>query len=78
MYKNIFKRAIDFTLSIIGLIVFCIPMIIIAIAIKIDSKGPVFFKQRRLGKGTKTFTVFKFRTMCDHEDLTPFLVCFVL
>lgn len=66
MYKHFFKRVIACTLSIIGLIVFAIPMIIIAIAIKLDSKGPVFFKQRRLGKGTKPFTVFKFRTMCDH------------
>jgi O-antigen biosynthesis protein WbqP len=41
-------------------------MLIIAIAIKADSKGPVLFKQRRLGKGMKPFTVFKFRTMCNH------------
>lgn len=41
-------------------------MIIIAIAIKIDSKGPVFFRQERLGKGMKPFKIFKFRTMCDH------------
>lgn len=66
MYRCFFKQFIDCTLSIIGLIVFCIPMLIIAIAIKADSKGPVLFKQRRLGKGMKPFTVFKFRTMCDH------------
>lgn len=41
-------------------------MVIIAIAIKLDSKGPVLFKQVRLGKGMKPITVFKFRTMCDH------------
>jgi len=66
MYRIFFKRLIDCTLSVIGLIISCVPMLIIAIAIKIDSKGPVFFKQRRLGKGTKPFTVYKFRTMCDH------------
>ena len=66
MYKLFFKQFIDCTLSILGLIVCCIPMLIIAIAIKADSKGPVLFKQRRLGKGMKPFTVFKFRTMCDH------------
>ena len=66
MYRCFLKKFIDCTLSIIGLIVFCIPMLIIAIAIKADSKGPVLFKQRRLGKGMKPFTVFKFRTMCDH------------
>lgn len=66
MYKHFFKRFIDCTLSILGLIVFGIPMLIIAICIKCDSKGPVFFKQERLGKGMKPFTVYKFRTMCDH------------
>ena len=66
MYRLFFKRLIGIILSVIGLTICCIPMILIAIAIKIDSKGPVLFKQKRLGKGTKPFTVFKFRTMCDH------------
>ncbi len=66
MYRCFLKQFIDCTLSIIGIIVFSIPMLIIAIAIKADSKGPVLFKQRRLGKGMKPFTVFKFRTMCNH------------
>lgn len=66
MYRHFFKRIIDCTLSILGLIAFGIPMLIIAICIKCDSKGPVFFKQERLGKGMKPFTVYKFRTMCDH------------
>lgn len=66
MYNKMLKRFIDCTLSILGLIVFGIPMLIIAICIKCDSKGPVFFKQERLGKGMKPFTVYKFRTMCDH------------
>lgn len=66
MYKHFFKRVIAFSLSVIGLIVFAVPMIIIAIAIKLESKGPVFFKQERLGKGMKPFKIFKFRTMCDH------------
>lgn len=66
MYKHFFKRLIDCTLSILGLILAGFPMVIISIAIKLDSKGPVFFKQKRLGKGMKPFTVYKFRTMCDH------------
>ena len=66
MYKHFFKRFIACTLSVIGLIVAGIPMIIIAIAIKLDSKGPVLFRQVRLGKGMKPFTIYKFRTMCDH------------
>ena len=66
MYRYFFKRVIDTTLAVCGLIILCIPMLIIAVCITIDSKGPVFFKQKRLGKGTKPFTVFKFRTMCEH------------
>ncbi len=57
---------IDILLSVIGLIVCCIPMLIIAIIIKYESKGPALFKQKRLGKNQRVFTVYKFRTMCDH------------
>lgn len=63
---NYFKRLIDTIIAICGLIVLCIPMLIIAVWIKLDSKGPALFKQVRLGKGMKPFTVFKFRTMCNH------------
>ena len=66
MYRHYFKRLIDTCLALCGLVVCCVPMVIIAIAIKMDSKGPVLFKQLRLGKGMKPITVFKFRTMCDH------------
>ena len=66
MYRLFFKRLIDTCLALCGLVVCCVPMEIIAIAIKLDSKGPVLFKQVRLGKGMKPITVFKFRTMCDH------------
>lgn len=66
MYRHFIKAFIDITLSVIGLIVCCIPMLIIAIAIKCESKGPALFKQKRLRKNQKMFTVYKFRTMCDH------------
>ena len=66
MYRHFFKRMISVLLAICGLIVCSIPMVIIAIVIKCDSKGPALFKQARLGKGMKPITVFKFRTMCDH------------
>lgn len=66
MYRQFLKACIDIMLSVIGLIVCCIPMIIIAIAIKCESKGPALFKQRRLGRNQTVFTVYKFRTMCDH------------
>ena len=66
MYKKFFKRFIDTILAICGLMVCCIPMMIIAICIKFDSQGPVLFKQKRMGKGYKPITVYKFRTMCNH------------
>lgn len=66
MYRHFFKRLIDSILAICGLVVCCIPMVIIAICVKLDSKGPVLFKQVRLGKGMKPIKVFKFRTMCNH------------
>ena len=66
MYRHFFKSFIDITLSILGLLVMAIPMLIIAIIIRCDSPGPALFKQKRLGKNQKEFTVYKFRTMCDH------------
>lgn len=66
MYRHFFKRVIDSILAICGLLVCSIPMMIIAIFIKLDSKGPVLFRQIRMGKGYKHITVYKFRTMCDH------------
>ena len=49
MYKNI-KRTLDFCLALIALAILFIPLAVVAIAIKLDSKGPVIFKQERLGK----------------------------
>lgn len=66
MYKHFGKRVIDFMISLCGIIVLIIPMSVIALIIKLDSPGPVIFKQKRTGIGQKSFTVYKFRTMCDH------------
>ena len=66
LYKPFFKRFWDIVLSLIGLLILWFPMLIIGIIIKIDSKGPMIFKQKRLGKKKKQFNVLKFRTMCDH------------
>ncbi|UTY40843.1 sugar transferase [Allocoprobacillus halotolerans] len=57
------KRIIDFTLSFIGLIILSPVFIILCIWIKLDSKGPVFFKQKRVGKNKSYFNILKFRTM---------------
>jgi len=66
MYRHFFKRFLDTIMAFLGIIVLGIPMVIIAIAIKLDSKGPVIFKQQRLGKNKKIFIVYKFRTMVEH------------
>jgi len=59
----IVKRSIDFLLSLIA-IVFLLPVfLLIAIAIKIDSKGPVIFKQKRIGENKKEFYILKYRSM---------------
>ncbi len=63
MYKHFFKRLIDFVLALCGIVVLAIPMIIIAIVVKCDSKGPVFFMQKRVGLHKKTFMMPKFRSM---------------
>ena len=65
---DILKRFIDIIIGTIGLIV-CIPIfIIIGIAIKIDSKGPVFFKHKRIGKHGKKLEIYKFRTMIENAE----------
>ena len=67
MYKNFIKRLIDLILSSVAIILLALPMLIIAIAIKIDDPGPVLFKQKRVGKkknGEITyFMIWKFRSM---------------
>lgn len=62
MYIKI-KRILDFFLSFIALIVLFIPFVIIGIIIKMESKGPVFFKQERIGKDKTRFFIYKFRSM---------------
>lgn len=64
MYKHFIKRLIDIILSFIGLVICIIPMLIIALAVKLDSKGPVIFKQKRIGYKGKVYEIWKFRSMC--------------
>ena len=65
----ILKRGLDFTLALIGLILLSPLMLIVSIAIKLDSKGPVLFKQERTGKDGKTFMLYKFRSMAVDNDV---------
>ena len=64
----ILKRAIDLIGGIILLVLLAIPMVIIAILIKIDSKGPVFYRQERVTTYGKHFKIHKFRTMVNNAD----------
>ena len=72
MYKDGLKRGIDFLLSLVGIIVLSPILLILCIAIKIDSKGPIIFKQKRVGKNKSHFYIYKFRTMkVDTPQETP-------
>ncbi|MDY3007083.1 sugar transferase [Anaerococcus sp. AGMB00486] len=68
MYRKYFKRLIDFLLSLIGIIIICPILIILAILIKLNSKGPILFKQKRLGEGGEAFFIYKFRTMVVNAE----------
>lgn len=62
------KRAIDFLASIVGLTILFPFFLIIGLLVKMDSEGPVFYLQERVGKGMKPFKLFKFRTMGVNAD----------
>lgn len=63
MYKKFFKRFIDVVLSGMALLILWLPMLVVAIIVKCDSKGPVFFWQKRVGLHKETFMMPKFRSM---------------
>ena len=65
---SFFKRAFDIFCSFLAILLLALPMLIVAIAIKCDSKGPVFFKQNRIGKNKKIFKILKFRSMYTNTD----------
>ena len=63
MYKRFIKRLIDIVLSSFGIAVLAIPMLIIAVVIKMDDPGPAFFTQKRVGIHRSYFKLYKFRSM---------------
>ena len=63
MYKKYVKRVIDITLSFIGIVVLSPLFLVLIIMIKADSKGPIFFRQKRVGIHKTYFNILKFRTM---------------
>ena len=76
MYRKFGKRFFDIVISTIGLIVLSPVFLILAIIVKVDSKGPIFFAHTRIGKNGKKFKMYKFRTMYENaqdmiKDFTP-------
>jgi lipopolysaccharide/colanic/teichoic acid biosynthesis glycosyltransferase len=65
------ERAIDIVVALLGTFIFLVTFPLIAIAIKLDSRGPVIFAQKRVGLKGKTFTFYKYRTM-SHEGHRPY------
>lgn len=63
MYKQFWKRVLDIVLSLVGIAILAVPMMVISVIIKIDSPGPVFFIQKRIGIHKKHFNIIKFRSM---------------
>ena len=63
MYQRFVKRGLDIALSLAGIVVLALPLAIISLAVKLDSPGPVFFKQKRFGIHKSFFNILKFRTM---------------
>lgn len=57
------KRAIDIVGAVVGLVFMAVPMVLVAIAVKLDSPGPVFFRQLRMGRHSVPFVCYKFRSM---------------
>lgn len=68
LYKNFGKRAIDFTIALIALLIIWPLLLIIAVIVKLDSKGPAVFVQERLTLGGKVFKMYKFRTMIVNAE----------
>ena len=72
LYINYVKRMMDFVISLIGLIILSPVFLLLILCIKIDSRGPVLFKQCRIGKDKSEFYILKFRTMkIDTPKDTP-------
>lgn len=70
MYKYFFKRLLDIIFSLLGILI-CLPiLLVIALSVKLDSRGPIIFKQQRIGKGGKVFSIYKFRSMCVGAEKT--------
>ena len=70
MYRNGIKRVLDCVIAALAFVVCLIPMLIVSILIKLDSPGPVLFRQERIGRDGKVFQILKFRSMCVNAEHT--------
>ena len=70
MYKNGIKRLLDLILALLALAVFAVPMVIVALLIRMESPGPAIFRQKRIGRNGEVFEFLKFRSMCVGAEHT--------
>ena len=68
MYRNGIKRLLDCVIAALAGVIGLIPMLLVAVLIKLDSPGPALFRQERIGKDGRVFEILKFRTMCVNAE----------
>ena len=70
MYRSFVKPTLDFIVAFFAVVVLAIPMFLIAVLVKLESKGPVLFRQERIGHNGKVFHILKFRSMQVNTEKT--------
>lgn len=70
MYRTFFKPLCDWIIAFVAMVVLAVPMLLIAILVKLESKGPVLFRQERIGYNGKVFHILKFRSMQVNAEKT--------
>ena len=70
MYRNGVKRGVDCVIAALVGLIGLIPMLLVALLIRLDSPGPALFRQERIGKDGRVFEILKFRTMCQNAEHT--------
>lgn len=70
LYKRWIKRTVDIVLSLLGLLFLWLPMLVVALLVRLDSPGPALFRQKRLGLDGREYEMYKFRSMCVNAEHT--------
>ena len=70
LYKRWIKRTVDIVLSLLGLLFLWLPMLVVALLVRLDSPGPALFRQKRLGLNGREYEMYKFRSMCVNAEHT--------